>query len=80
MSCAAETLSPSRDARVEHRVVRNLLDSRRDALRRLRVTADEGVVTVAGEVACFYERQLAISCCQHADGVERIIDDVVVIR
>jgi len=80
MSCAAEIRSPSRDAHVERRVVRNLMDSRRDALRRLRVTADEGVVTVAGQVACYYERQLAISCCQHADGVERVIDDVVVIR
>jgi osmotically-inducible protein OsmY len=65
---------------VETRVLKNLLESRRDALRRLRVTADEGVVTVAGQVACYYERQLAISCCQHADGVERVIDDVVVIR
>ena len=80
MVCASETIVTSGDARVERRVLRNLTDARRDTLRRLRVTADEGVVTVAGEVACYYERQLAISCCQHAAGVERIIDEVIVVE
>jgi osmotically-inducible protein OsmY len=80
MVCASRPAPTSGDARLERGVLRKLIDSRRDALRRLRVTAEDGVVTVAGEVACFYERQLAISCCLHADGVERVIDDVVVVR
>jgi osmotically-inducible protein OsmY len=80
MVCASQSLAGRPDTRVERRVLRNLSDSHRDTLRRLRVTAEEGVVTLAGEVACYYERQLAISCCQHADGVERIIDEVVVVE
>ncbi len=49
------------------------------SLRRLDVTAHDGTVTLQGQVASFYEKQLALSACRQVDGVRSLIDCVGVV-
>ena len=59
--------------------VRNFLDGRNiPGLRRLGVTVAAGQVTLYGRVRTFYEKQLAIHCCQRVAGVVHVIDAIEV--
>jgi osmotically-inducible protein OsmY len=58
--------------------IQHLLHGARPEFRHLQVTSNRGIVTVAGRVASFYHRQLAIQCCQKAAGSNRINDQLQV--
>ncbi len=46
------------------------------SLRRLHIEVQDGTVTLRGNVASFYERQLCLSCCRHVPGVFRMVDEI----
>ena len=50
------------------------------ALRRLIISARNGLVTVDGSVRSYYERQLAVACVQRVAGVRRVIDHIHVVQ
>lgn len=66
------------DRDLERRVGIYLATRHVPSLRRLNVAAENGTVTLRGEVRSFYEKQLGIHCCQRVAGVVRLVDDVAV--
>jgi osmotically-inducible protein OsmY len=59
--------------------VRNFLDGRNiPGLRRLGVAVKAGQVTLHGRVRTFYEKQLALHCCQRVAGVIQVVDAIEV--
>jgi len=75
------TASPdnaTQDNDLERRVSIYLAERLRPSLRDLDVEVADGVVTLHGRLHTFYEKQLAISCCQRVAGVLKLIDDVEV--
>jgi hypothetical protein len=54
--------------------VRSFLSTRLPQSSRLRIKADNGVVTVQGTHTSFYHKQLCINCCQRVAGVVQLID------
>jgi osmotically-inducible protein OsmY len=61
------------------RRIRNFLSSRLPQSSRLRIEADNGVVTVRGTHTSFYHKQLCINCCQHVAGVVQLVDATKVV-
>jgi len=62
------------------RRVSNFLATRQHArLLRLDVDVNDGIVTLQGRLASFYEKQLALSCCQRVAGVRQLVDEVEVV-
>ena len=76
MIVASEAVVSSADSELQRRVVNFLFARSRPALRHLKVTADNGTVTVSGRVRSFHEKQLALHCCTRVAGVVRLIDSV----
>jgi osmotically-inducible protein OsmY len=74
MVISAGTHSP--DIELERRVHNFLAGRFLPALKRLAIEADGGVVTVRGQVSSFYEKQVALHCCQRVAGVRELIDAV----
>ena len=72
-----ETAFDRQDRDVERRVT-NYLAQHFPRLRTVEVEARQGVVTIAGHVNTFYERQLCINCCQRVAGVMALNDKVEV--
>jgi len=68
----------SLDHDLERRVSNFLAERLRPSLRELDVEVADGVVTLQGHLHTFYEKQLAISCCQRVAGVLKLIDEVEV--
>ena len=64
------------DLDLERRVLGFLAGRFIPALRRLAIEAEGGVVTVRGQVSSFYEKQVALHCCQRVAGVRELIDAV----
>lgn len=64
------------DLDLERRVLNYLAGRFMPALRRLAIEAEGGVVTVRGQVSSFYEKQMALTCCQRVAGVHELIDAV----
>ena len=59
--------------------VRKFLGSRHfPSFRRLGVAVKHGSVTISGQVCSFYEKQVAITSCQHVAGVLSLIDRIEV--
>jgi osmotically-inducible protein OsmY len=59
--------------------VRTFLESRHfPAFRRLRVDVRNGTVRLTGLLPTFYEKQVALTCCQRVAGVLHLIDDISV--
>jgi len=59
------------------RRVRLFLDQQRlNSRGRLSVVSQRGVVTVRGDVATFYQRQLIVSAAQRVAGVSQIVDEL----
>lgn len=61
------------------RRIRSFLSNRLPLSSRLRIEADNGVVTVMGTHTSFYHKQLCINCCQRVAGVVQLIDTTKVI-
>lgn len=65
------------DRNLQSRIVTHLAQSHHQALRKLAVEVNEGLVTLRGQVRWFYEKQLAIQSCQ-AQGARQLVDAVEV--
>ncbi len=64
------------DRDLERRVSAFLAGRNVPALRRLYVRSSQGVVTLRGHVATFYEKQLGGSVARRVAGVVQLIDDI----
>ena len=67
------------DRDLERRVANYLLGRQVTALREIDVRADQGTVTLRGEVHSFYHKQLCINCCRRVAGVIQLVDEVDVV-
>ncbi len=72
------TIDEDGDRDLEKRVRIFLFGMRRAGLRNLDVHVQNGCATISGTVHSFYERQLALSCCQRVAGVLSVTDKVEV--
>lgn len=72
-------LQTEHDIDIERRVRIYLVTQGRPSLRTVRVSAEEGVVTLHGSVQSFYERQLSIHLAARVAGVRRI-EDLIIVR
>src|SRR4051794_20406111 len=66
------------DRDLERRINSYLITLQVPALRRLRIEARDGVITILGQVNTFYERQLAQHFVRRVAGVLSVIDKVIV--
>ena len=64
------------DRDLERRVTTFLAGRHVPGLRNLAVEAQNGVVTVSGQVLTFYEKQLCNQCCRRVAGVLELINSV----
>lgn len=67
------------DADLERRTTAYLTSRNFPAFRRLTVTSHDGVVTVAGRLSSFHEKQVAQATCQRVAGVLEVIDSIEVV-
>lgn len=74
------TVDPVADEQLAARSRLFLANQPLAALRRLVISARNGLVTVDGDVGSYYERQLAIACVQRVAGVRRVIDHILVVQ
>lgn len=66
------------DRDLEHFLRSLLFDRGYSALRRVTVSATNGVVTLRGKMPSFYMRQLAVECTKRASGVRQLVDNLQV--
>ncbi|MFK7768998.1 MAG: BON domain-containing protein [Mariniblastus sp.] len=66
------------DDDVENRVSRFLHSRHFPAFRNLSIVVRHGAVTVTGEVHSYYEKQVAMTSCQHVAGVLSLVDEIAV--
>ena len=66
------------DDDVRRRVSRFLYSRHFPAFRNLDIEVQHGAVTLSGVVQSFYEKQVAMTSCQHVAGVLSLIDEIVV--
>lgn len=67
------------DTDLKRRILNYLFGQHFSDLRRLEVSADNGVVTIRGRVSSYHQRQLCIHCCQRVAGVVRVNDQIDVV-
>lgn len=78
-----EAIAPlyvTQDQDLKRRVISFLAGRYLPSLRQLQVDVEEGTVTIRGQVASFYEKQVAIHSCQRVAGVRKLVDAVDVSR
>lgn len=74
------TYSPlSDDSSLARRVKNYLIGYKMPGLRDVEVEADNGTVTLRGQVHSYYQRQLAIHCCRRVAGVNQLVDELEVV-
>ena len=66
------------DEDVRCRVSRFLNSRHFPAFRYLDITVEHGAVTLTGEVQSYYEKQVAMTSCQHVVGVLSLTDEISV--
>jgi len=66
-----------RDCELRTRVVGYLLGRNEHAFRALQIEADDGTVTLTGQVRTYYEKQVAASCLSVV-GVSRLVNNLTV--
>ncbi|HWC89236.1 MAG TPA: BON domain-containing protein [Pirellulales bacterium] len=71
---ATEDAPESEDRELERRVKNFLAQRSIPGLRRLTVEVDGHSVLLRGHVRTYYEKQLAVNCCQRVAGVLNVID------
>jgi len=64
------------DDDVRQRVSRFLYSQHFPAFRNLDIVVEHGAVTLTGEVQSYYEKQVAMTSCQHVAGVLSLIDEI----
>jgi hypothetical protein len=80
MVSSTKQFSQLADRELERRVLATLAARNVPGLRRLSVQVADGVVTIAGRVRSFYEKQLAQHLARHVAGVIRLADAVEVVE
>ena len=75
---ASITIDEESDRDLEKRIGIFLFGMGRAGLRNLDVQVQNGCAIISGTVHSFYERQLALSCCQRVAGVLIVNDKVEV--
>ncbi len=75
---ASITIDEESDRDLEKRIRIFLFGMRRARLRHLDIEVQNGCAIINGKVHSFYERQLALSCCQRVAGVLSVTDKVEV--
>ena len=78
MSVSGISHFETEDRDLERRVKSFMAGRHLAALRQLRVDAREGVVTLQGRVASFYEKQISHQCCRRVAGVLDLVDRIEV--
>jgi osmotically-inducible protein OsmY len=66
------------DEDVRRRVSSFLYSRHFPAFRSLEIEVEHGAVTLSGEVHSYYEKQIAMTSCQHVAGVLSLIDEILV--
>jgi len=66
------------DDDVRQRVSRFLNSRHFPTFRNLDIEVEHGAVTLSGNVQSYYEKQIAMTSCQHVAGVLSLIDEIVV--
>jgi hypothetical protein len=74
------TSSSAADRDLESRIESYLAMRHVPGLRQLEVLANNGIVTLRGQVRSFYEKQLSHHCCRRVAGVVQLIDAVDVVH
>lgn len=69
-------LTPEANADLRLRVSQYMADRHMPGLKRVRIDAADGVVTLDGTVGSYYEKQLCQNICRRVAGVVRLIDNV----
>ena len=64
------------DEEVRSRVSRFLNSRHFPAFRYLDIAVEHGAVTLTGEVQSYYEKQVAMTSCQHVVGVLSLTDEI----
>ena len=77
-SMLREQLSDATSWDLKRRVTNFLWQRGVSAVRQLDIQAENGTITIRGTVPSYYQRQLCLSCCEHVDGVLRLVDDITV--
>ena len=67
---------PNMELNLERRIEAYLAISPHPGLRKLRAAIDGSAVVLTGEVASYYEKQLAWGLACRVAGVRRVVDDV----
>ena len=76
MSAAQQIRIDYPDDDVRRRVSRFLYSRHFPAFRNLEIVVEHGAVTLTGEVHSYYEKQVAMTTCQHVAGVLTLIDEI----
>ena len=79
MICQRTDVMDPHDRDLKRRVVNYLVGRGVPNLRRIRVDADGGTVTLSGRVNSFYHKQLCIHCSRRVAGVMELIDQIEVV-
>lgn len=66
------------DSEILSRLRASLLSRHFPAFRELELSVLGGSVTLTGCVQSYYEKQVALSCCQHVVGVLELVDRIEV--
>jgi len=69
---------PAADAELRQRVALYLLHNGHAPVRRLSVSAKDGVVCLRGTVPTYYVRQLGVECARRVAGVRELVDQIEV--
>lgn len=79
MVCQELDFTTRQDRDLERRVCNYLLGRKMPALRQIEVMADNGTVTLRGQVSTYFQKQLCLNCCRRVAGVIELIDQVAVV-
>jgi osmotically-inducible protein OsmY len=66
----------AQDRDLENRIRRFLAGLHRHSLLKLEIEAENGEVTVRGELDSFYEKQLALAGCRRVAGVVKVNEKI----
>lgn len=67
------------DEELQQRVSHFLFSRHFPAFRNLDIEVEKGTVTLTGKVQSYYEKQIAMTSCQHVSGVVSLIDEIEVL-
>lgn len=76
---SAVGFADSTDSVLRHKIFAHLAETNRPNLRGLAIQVAEGNVTLRGQVASFYEKQLAIKACLGVTRTGLVTDAVEVV-